>query len=133
MIKINRFVKIGVAILFAGTLAVSAAVYAEREGEGHSDRDRVHEPSYKGSISVGNARESDFPGMAKISLQEAMQTAVAKVSGEVLKVELEDENGYLVYGVEIVSLDKATTNVKIDAGSGVVLALEKDRDDHHED
>jgi uncharacterized membrane protein YkoI len=62
--------------------------------------------------------------MAKISLQEAMHTATAVVSGEVLKVELEDENGYLVYGVEVVSLDKAITDVKIDARSGT-------RESHH--
>jgi uncharacterized membrane protein YkoI len=132
MIKINRFVKIGVPILFLGAVAVSVTVYADRKHERRSHRSRIQEPSYKGSLIVGNAKEADFPGMAKISFQDAMQSAVVKVPGEVLKAELENENGYLVYGVEIVSLDKSITEVKIDAGSGIVLALKKDEEDHHE-
>ena len=43
-----------------------------------------------------------------------------------MKTELEDENGFLVYGIEIVTADKTVMDVKVDAGSGKVLAMERD-------
>jgi uncharacterized membrane protein YkoI len=46
-----------------------------------------------------------------------------------LKTELEDENGFLVYGIEVVSADKSVVDVKVDAGTGKVLAMEKDKAD----
>lgn len=130
MRKMNRFKTIGILALFVGILALSAGVYAAKGGGFFGGE--VQEPSYRGSIAVGQAKESDFPSMAKISLQEAMQAALARVPGEVLKTELEDENGYLVYGVEVVSSDRSVTDVKVDAGTGAVLALDKDAANHHE-
>lgn len=130
MRRINRFVLIGIPALFASALALSAGVYAAKESGFFGGE--VQESSYQGSIAVGQAQESDFPGMAKISLQEAMQAALVKVPGEVLKAELEDENGYLVYGVEVTSSDRSVTDFKVDAGTGAVLALDKDEANHHE-
>ncbi len=130
MRKMNRFKTIGILPLFVGTLALSAGVYAAKGGGVFGGE--VQEPSFKGSIAVGQAKESDFPGMAKISLKEAMQAALVKVPGEVLKAELEDENGYLVHGVEVVSSDRSVTDVKVDAGTGAVLAVDKDEPGHHE-
>jgi uncharacterized membrane protein YkoI len=49
-----------------------------------------------------------------------------------LKTELEDENGFLVYGIEVVSADKSVVDVKVDAGTGKVLAMEKDKADDEE-
>ena len=43
-----------------------------------------------------------------------------------MKIELEEENCFLVYGVEVVGPDKMVTDVKIDAGNGDVLLVEKD-------
>jgi uncharacterized membrane protein YkoI len=121
---------IGIPALFVGAIAMSAGVYAAK-GIGRVG-DEVQEPSYKGSISVGQAKESDFPGMAKISLEEATQAALARVPASALKSELEDENGYLVYGIEVVSSDRSVTDVKVDAGTGAVLALEQSEQRHHE-
>ncbi|HWP47267.1 MAG TPA: PepSY domain-containing protein [Candidatus Limnocylindrales bacterium] len=123
MRKINHVLKIPVLLLLIG---ISTSIYAEEKSN------KVQEPSYKGSIIVGQAERSDFPDMAKISLQEAMQTALTRVPGKVLKIELENENDYLVYGVEIVSGDKSITDVKIDAGTGSVLKLDQHSADHRE-
>ena len=73
--------------------------------------------------------ESAYPGLATITLEQAKDVALANVQGEVLKIELEDENGFLVYGVEIVGSDKMVTDVKIDAGNGEILLVEKDTPD----
>ncbi|MCL4492213.1 MAG: PepSY domain-containing protein [Nitrospirae bacterium] len=40
-----------------------------------------------------------------------------------LRVELANENGYLVYRVEIVKADHQIVDVKVDAGNGVVIIM----------
>lgn len=82
-----------------------------------------------GTIRIENQVEADFPALAKITWGQAVQKALAAVHGQVLKTELEEENGFLVYGVEVVTADKAIVDVKVDAGSGKVLAMERDKAD----
>ncbi len=86
-----------------------------------------------GTIRIEKKSEAEFPSMAKISMDQAIQKALASVKGQVLKAELEDENGSLVYGVEVVAADKTIMDVKVDAGSGKVLATEQDKVDDEED
>jgi uncharacterized membrane protein YkoI len=57
---------------------------------------------------------------AKITQQQATDAALKQVNGTVKKVELEDENGVVVYGVEIADATGKTFDVKVDAASGVV-------------
>ncbi len=88
-----------------------------------------------GSIAVKGNDEAGYAEMAKVSLDEAVQAALQAVPGKVLKVELEDEDGYLVYGVEIAEADRQIADVKIDAGTGKLLKIDPDRndgDDHQE-
>ena len=59
-----------------------------------------------------------------------MNAALKQVPGKVLKAELENEDGYLVYGVEIVMADRQIADVKVDAGSGRVLKVEADQEDN---
>ena len=82
-----------------------------------------------GTIRIEKQSEAEFPSLAKISMIQAAQKALASVQGNVLKVQLEDEDGFLVYGVEVVSTDNSIVDVKVDAGSGKVLAVEKDKQD----
>lgn len=58
-------------------------------------------------------------------------TPLNQVPGKVLKAELENENGYLVYGVEIVKADKQIADVKVDAGNGKILKVDVDQKDHN--
>ena len=83
-----------------------------------------------GTIQVDNHMESEFPDLAKIDPYEAVKTALKKVEGKLLKVELENENGFLVYGIEVVNKDKSIMDVKVDAGSGIVLVVDRDHADH---
>ncbi len=87
-----------------------------------------------GTIRVERHVEADFPALAKLTFDQAVQKALTAVQGQVLKTELEDENGFLVYGVEVVTADKTIMDVKVDAGSGKVLAMDPDKKDekHHE-
>jgi len=113
---------IGIGVLVTG-LSVTGASLAQTGGSG------VH----GGTIRIEKQSEAEFPSIAKISMDQAVQIALASVQGQVLKTELEDENGFLVYGVEVVTADKSIVDVKVDAGSGKVLAMERnnaDDEDH---
>lgn len=79
----------------------------------------------KGSIHPqGQVKPADLPSLAKITFQDALDRALAKVPGRVIKAELEVEDGCLMYSFEIVGADKKITEVEIDAGNGKVLDTE---------
>lgn len=82
-----------------------------------------------GSIKVQNERVG-FAGMAKISLDSAMNAALRAVPGQVLGAKLENENGYLVYGVEILKADHQIADVKVDAGNGKILKIDTEQNDN---
>jgi uncharacterized membrane protein YkoI len=87
----------------------------------------AQQAQYTGSIPIQNEKVG-FAGMAKISLDTAINAALAAVPGQVVKAELENENGYLVYGVEIAKSDRQIADVKVDAGTGKVLKIDTDQD-----
>ncbi|GLI53854.1 PepSY domain-containing protein [Thermodesulfovibrio yellowstonii] len=105
-------------ILLAGLIALGAG-YAQQSG-------------ITGSIKVSDKEEAKFVEKATISRDDAINAALKQVPGKVLKVELENENGYLVYGVEIVKADKSIADVKVDAGNGKVLKIDNDSDEGEE-
>jgi uncharacterized membrane protein YkoI len=86
----------------------------------------------KGSIQINNKDEAEVAEMAKITLDSAVDEALKQVPGKVLKVELENENGYLVYGVEIAKPDHQTVDIKVDAGNGKILKIDQGSDEDHE-
>jgi len=103
------------------------------------------EPAYAASIKVTNpqdnlneneaqekheneAQESAaFKAQAKITPEQARAEALKAVNGEIQKVSLDNENGNLVYSVEVKTAG-GTVDVKVDAGDGKVLARDNDQD-----
>jgi len=87
----------------------------------------------RGSIRIGSD-EARLVEMAKLSMDSAINAALKEVPGKVLRAEVEDQDGYLVYGVEIVKTDHQIVEVKVDAGNGKILKTDYDHDDkeHHE-
>jgi uncharacterized membrane protein YkoI len=87
------------------------------------------DPSYQGSVTVPeqpNQTEADeaaaLQAAAKISADQARQAALAAVPGTAGNVSLDNENGSVVYSVEITDSSGTVTDVKVDAGNGTVLA-----------
>ena len=76
---------------------------------------------------------TQLPSLAKISYQDAVKTALAETPGGVLEVELEDEDGYLVFCVEVVTGKGEVLEYVIDAGNGAVLEAEEEEDKEDED
>ncbi len=100
--------------------------------EGDDDRGENSDGVKSGSIQVKADHEWEYTGMATISYQQAIKAALNQVTGKVIKVELESENGFLVYGVEVVDSHNSITDVKVDAGNGQVLISSEDQADGHQ-
>jgi uncharacterized membrane protein YkoI len=122
--------------------AVALGVVLLSPGDAAS-RQESQQPAYTSSIRVqGHGREGPgerqgerseatrLASLAKIDLAQATAAALAQVPGKVLAAELDDENGNLVYSVEIITHTREVKDVKIDAGNGTVLHV--DTDDHEE-
>jgi uncharacterized membrane protein YkoI len=74
------------------------------------------------------AESERLKSLARITPEQARDAALAQVPGTVKKVELENEDGNVVYGVEIKTA-KGESDVKVDAGDGRVLHVEQDGED----
>ncbi len=119
----------GVALAQGPTTAPANPPVVQEKQE--STNDQVQTPSYTGSISVDQTKtdgmtEADeaaaLQGQAGITADQAKAAALAANPGTTAtKVELDNENGVLVYSVQ---LDNGL-DVKIDAGNQAVLHTEQ--------
>ena len=119
-----------------GTPRPSAAV---QQAAGQSDApDSGDSPSYQSSVTVPQSPDTagsaaneatntaTLAPLAKVTPDQASAAATAKVPGTAGKVQLEDENGNVVYGVEVTTANGSRTDVKVDAGNGAVLHQDSD-------
>ncbi|MDH6238534.1 PepSY domain-containing protein [Cryobacterium sp. CG_9.6] len=75
--------------------------------------------------TTGEADESKaLQPLATTTADEAIAAALAAVPGKAGAAQLESENGYVVYDVEVTVADGTTVDVQVDAGNGTVLAQE---------
>ncbi|MEZ0329368.1 MAG: PepSY domain-containing protein [Dissulfuribacterales bacterium] len=116
-----------ITIIGSGLLVTSLAIAGTGIAQTKANEVRT------GTIRIEKQSEADYPAMAKLMPEQAAQLALQAAPGKVLKTELEDENGFLVYGVEVVTPEKDILDVKIDAGSGEILAMQKDKLDNNEE
>lgn len=106
--------------------------------EGGTSRDG-QEPGYGASIQVPQSQDGDsetdegsdespaLQAVAKITPVQARDAALAEFPGAtVSSVELDNENGSLVYSVRLTDTSGKAWDVKIDAGDGRVLHKETD-------
>ncbi|WP_066073778.1 PepSY domain-containing protein [Neobacillus soli] len=63
---------------------------------------------------------------ATITKEEAISAALKEVAGKATKTELEDEDGAVVYGIEVTDNQGKKQDVKVDAKTGKVLKVEAD-------
>lgn len=64
---------------------------------------------------------------AKVTIDEAVKTALEKVSGKVIEAELEHKHNKLVWEVEVVTAENKVMEVHIDAESGAVIDVEEEK------
>ncbi len=101
-------------------------------------------PDYRGSVTVPQVPDTSksaddeaadtaaLAHLAKVTPEQAASAATASVPGSAGKVQLEDENGNVVYGVEVTTANGSRVDVKVDAGNGAVLHQESDDESGHE-
>jgi hypothetical protein len=82
-------------------------------------------PNYTASVQAPDADAATLASLARITEEQAQAAALKQVPGTVVKTELDNENGNLVYSVEIQTAT-GEHDVKVDAGNGRVLLVEAD-------
>jgi uncharacterized membrane protein YkoI len=82
----------------------------------------ANEPDGQEAAGGEDQEQASLRALATLTPQEAEQAAVAVVPGTVAATDLGNENGSVVYSVEIKGSDGSVTEVVIDAGNGAVLA-----------
>lgn len=73
-------------------------------------------------------KKAQLDSHAKIDRPQAEAAALAALPGQVVKARLDDENGYLVWQIDVRHA-KGVTEVAVDAGNGRVLAMEEEGDE----
>lgn len=98
--------------------------------------DQLPDEVQSGSIALdedGDDSDRTMARLARLTSSEAARIAVRALPGKVTSTRLDDENGYLVWNVEVVSPDHQEVEFMIDAGNGRLLAAENEGDDEDED
>jgi len=121
--------KIRLAAAIGAVIAVSAPVLLKAE-----DPQEKPIQGSPGSIRLPSEanQEAAQAGLASITAEQAIATAKSSPQGsggKLLRVELQDEDGFLVYNVELVSPDKKVREIKVDAGTNTILRVDVDSAD----
>ncbi len=104
-------------------IALIGAGYGARQGA-------AQDPAYTSSVRVqdqnrdeaGEGQEAaQLQSLAKIDMTQATSAALAQVPGTVLRASLDNENGNVVYSVEVKTTTNEVKDVKVDAGNGTVV------------
>ncbi len=120
--KAKRTVGMALGAMALGVGLVGAAYVQGQAG--------TQSPAYTSSIQAkdqGGGERGEaarLAALAKIDATQAMSAALAQVPGTALKVALDNENGNVVYSVEIRMANNAIQDVKVDAGTGQVLHVD---------
>ena len=154
--KLALVAALGILLAGGGTAGVLSAQARQATGQqtGRESAEDGERAPYRSSIQVpddengekgegdeadekGEGSESNGPeeqaetarlqSLARISLDEARRAALAQVPGTITSSGIENEDGNLVYGVTVKTAD-GERDVKVDAGNGKVLHVEKDGD-----
>ena len=105
----QRKILIPALLMAAGVATAGGLAYARQSGGAHTE-------------------ESANVAQARISLAQAVATAEHHAAGRASRAELENENGRLVYGVEVAAAT-GTMDVKVDATDGSVVSAQLDQVD----
>lgn len=120
----------GAAALGLAGGAAGIAVAQSADDPPAAESDDEQDPSYNSSVTAPEGPDSGseaeesaaLEGLATISEQEARDIALEAVPGEVGDIELDNENGSVVWSVDVAAADGTDHEVVIDAGNGDILA-----------
>jgi len=103
-------------------------------GDIETNDDNGKDIQIKSSVQLPkNVNEKDEVKSANVRIDEVIAIIEAKFSGRITKVELENEDGNLVYEAEVFLNDGKTMDIVVDAGNGQILASNVDKPDHKDE
>ncbi|MGH2459977.1 MAG: PepSY domain-containing protein [Chloroflexota bacterium] len=117
----------------AQTAPATAASQADQGASTADSGQQDSQPGYTASVTVPQdstaTSEADeaaaLQSKAKVTADQAKSTALAQFPGATVQsVGLENENGNVVYGVQLTDKAGAAQDVKVDAGNAKVLNVE---------
>ncbi len=104
------------------TLLVGAGLAYPVMAQPAPQQTETQDPKYACSTSVPeNTPTAKLAALAKLTTRQAEAAASAAVAGTVIGVKLDDENGCLVYSVQINGSDGKIHDVKVDVSTGKIL------------
>jgi len=106
----KSFVGIATVVAFGWFLGMSVPAWSDEKGK----KDEVKE-----AVEMAAA--------VKVTIDQAIKTALAKVAGKVIEAELEKKHNKLIWEVEVVTADKKLMEVHIDAETGSVIDVEEEK------
>jgi uncharacterized membrane protein YkoI len=100
--------------------------------ESDEENEAVENETPESEAAEEAAETEEARGLAKLTRIDraaAEEATLSTVPGEVREVELENENGFVVYEVEVASQDSTLYEVILDAGNGEVLGMEVEEEE----
>ena len=100
------------ALAIGAILLLSGPAWSDQKGKGKKDESK---------------ETVEMAAMAKVTIDQAIKTALGKVAGKVVEAELEKKHDKLVWEVEVVTAENKVMGVHIDAESGAVIDVEEEK------
>jgi uncharacterized membrane protein YkoI len=97
------------AVAICAMLVLNGPVWSDQKGKGKKDESK---------------ETVEMAAKAKVTIDQAIKTALEKVPGKVVEAELEKKHNTLVWEVEVVTAENKVMEVHIDAESGAVIDVE---------
>jgi hypothetical protein len=84
-----------------------------------------------GFVAVAKDVENDALAARdlKVSIEQAVQIALSKVPGTLVKAEVDNEKGQLIWEIEVLDVKQQSVDFEIDAKTGAVIKQQADVDD----
>jgi uncharacterized membrane protein YkoI len=123
--------------LAVGAIGTAGALHTDKlssASDNGLDGQDAQEPAYTSSVVIQDSTMTEnqeaqaLQQYATISQQTAVNVALNEIPGTPVKVVLENENGNVVYSVEILT-SSGNMDVKVDAGNGQVLGIDTNNED----
>ncbi len=130
----KRFKIVAVSIL-AGSFVLLSVAGLQAQGSRTKQTDTSNKGSiYAGEHEKGTAQgDAELAGQARITAADAVKAASNAYPGYTTdRVEIENENGYLIYSVKMLDKSGKVLHVKVDAGDAKILAEDKSADNDGE-
>jgi hypothetical protein len=113
----------GGASLAAASDGTSADAATTKDAADPTFAGSVRAPAEQNGQEVpGDQQQAALQELATVSPQQAEEAALSAVPGTVADTDLDEENGFVLYSVEVNGSNGTVTEVTVDAGGAEVLA-----------